>query len=245
MTRTATYFLADLHLGANYIDDHRAHERRVVDFLDSIKQSARTLFLMGDVIDYWFEYKTVAPRGYLRFFGKLTELADAGVEIVWFLGNHDIWLFDYLKNEIGMEVVDGFQVREIDGKKFFLSHGDGVGKIRPGFKFIRSIFRNRICQKLLASVHPRWTVGFAHAWSAHSRGTGSPAHFRGENEPQIIFAREYLQEHPEIDFFIFGHRHIARDYPLDDSTRLLMLGDCFQQFTYAVFDDGKLELCQF
>ena len=245
MTRTATYFLADLHLGANYIADHRTHERRVVDFLDSIKHSARTLFLMGDVIDYWFEYKTVAPRGYLRFFGKLTELADAGVEIVWFLGNHDIWLFDYLKNEIGMEVVDGFQVREIDGKKFFLSHGDGVGKIRPGFKFIRSIFRNRICQKLLASVHPRWTVGFAHAWSAHSRGTGSPAHFRGENEPQIIFAREYLQEHPEIDFFIFGHRHIARDYPLDDSTRLLMLGDCFQQFTYAVFNDGKLELCQF
>lgn len=252
MTRKATYFIADLHLGANYITDRLAHERRVTDFLDSIKPKARSLFLLGDVMDYWFEYKTVAPRGYVRFLGKLAELADDGVEVVWFLGNHDMWLFDYLKNEIGMEVVDGYQVRVIDGKKFFISHGDGIGKIRKGFRFIRTLFRNRLCQKLLASIHPRWTVGFAHAWSAHSRGTGSPAHFRGNDEPQIVFAREYLLDHPDIDFFMFGHRHILKDFPIQNtkslpngSSRVIMLGDCFKQFSYAVFEDGKMLLSAF
>lgn len=243
--RSTTYFIADLHIGATYITDPRDHERRVVDFLRSIKDDAKTLYLMGDVLDYWFEYKKVVPRGYIRFFGALAELADAGVEIIWFVGNHDIWLFDYLRDEIGLKVVDGVEIREIDGKRFFLSHGDGVGRIRPVFRFIRSLFRNRFCQWLFSGIHPRWTVGFAHSWSAHSRGKGSDARFQGEKEPQIEFARGYLAEHPDIDFFIFGHRHIARDYPLDDHTRLMMLGDCFKQFTYATFDGKELKLSSF
>lgn len=148
--RSTTYFIADLHIGAKYITDPRDHERRVVDFLRSIKDDAKTLYLMGDVLDYWFEYKKVVPRGYIRFFGALAELADAGVEIIWFVGNHDIWLFDYLRDEIGLKVVDGVEIREIDGKRFFLSHGDGVGRIRPGFRIIRSLFRNRFCQWLLS-----------------------------------------------------------------------------------------------
>ncbi|MBR5745314.1 MAG: metallophosphoesterase, partial [Muribaculaceae bacterium] len=115
--RSTTYFIADLHIGAKYITDPRDHERRVVDFLRSIKDDAKTLYLMGDVLDYWFEYKKVVPRGYIRFFGALAELADAGVEIIWFVGNHDIWLFDYLRDEIGLKVVDGVEIREIDGKR--------------------------------------------------------------------------------------------------------------------------------
>lgn len=243
--RSITYFMADIHLGAKYIDNPRGHEQRVVDFLRSIKDDAKTLYLLGDVIDYWFEYKKVVPRGYVRFFGALAELADAGVKIVWFLGNHDIWLFDYLKNEIGLTVVDGYQVTTIGDKRFFLSHGDGVGRIRPGFRVIRTLFRNRFCQWLFSGIHPRWTVGFAHGWSAHSRGKGSPAHFRGEDEPQIEFARQFLDQNPDIDFFVFGHRHIARDYPLNDRSRVVMLGDCFEQFTYATFDGNNLKLSSF
>ena len=125
--RDLTYFLSDLHLGAGYIPDHRAHERRVVDFLRSIEPRAKRIYLLGDILDYWWEYRDVVPRGFVRFFGELARLADSGVEITWFKGNHDIWIFDYLPSEIGLEVHDGIMVRDIDGARFLLEHGDGVG----------------------------------------------------------------------------------------------------------------------
>lgn len=125
------YFISDLHLGASYIPDPKAHERRAAAFVESLIGRASELIMLGDVLDYWYEYRNVAPRGYLRFFGALARLADSGVKITWFIGNHDIWLFDYLRDEIGLEVVDGVLVREILGKRFLLTHGDGVGRLKP------------------------------------------------------------------------------------------------------------------
>lgn len=242
MMRTKTYFISDLHLGAGYISDPRAHEQRVVKWLREIKQDARRLYLLGDILDYWFEYKTVVPRGYVRFFGALAELADAGVEITWFIGNHDIWIFDYLSREIGLTLVDGYKVVDIEGRKFFLSHGDGIGAMKPGFKFIRSVFRNKVCQKLYSSIHPRWTVGFAHGWSSHSRTSSCEvAEFLGEKEPFMVFAREYLtKEH--IDYFVFGHRHVLVSEKIDDNSTLIMLGDWITQFSYGVFDGAEFKL---
>lgn len=247
MEKKPVYFISDMHLGASYITDARAHEQRVVDFLNSIAGKASELLILGDALDYWFEYRTVVPRGYVRFFGALARLADSGVKVTWFIGNHDIWLFDYLRDEIGMEVVDGFQVREILGKRFFLSHGDGVGRLPLGFRLLRATFRNRFCQKLYSAIHPRWTIPFAHKWSNHSRHfdpTRVPVFEGEEREPLVSFCRDYLKETAEkIDFFVFGHRHVMADVRLDDSgSRMVILGDWIHHFSYGFFDGEDFSL---
>ena len=244
--RNKTYFISDLHLGAKYLSNPLDYERKVVRWLNSIKDSAKAIYLLGDILDYWYEYRNVVPRGFTRFLGTLATLADEGVEIRWYIGNHDIWIFDYIPSEIGAIVVDGFEVREIDGHRFFLSHGDGIGSLKPGFKFIRSMFRNRVCQKLFSGIHPRWTVPFAHRWSSHSRNfCNEVPKFLGEaKEPFISFARQWLNEHKDdtIDFFIFGHRHILLDFDLNKESRLIVLGDWIHHFSYAVYDGNTLKL---
>ena len=246
--RDKTYFVSDMHLGAAYIDDWRGHEGRVVRMLQSFEKDCKTLYLLGDILDYWFEYRTVVPRGYIRFFGQLARMSDMGIKIVWFIGNHDIWLFDYLRDQIGMEVIDGNVTRDIDGKRFFLGHGDALYGDKRSFRILRAFFRNRLCQKLYSGIHPRWTIPFAHRWSRHSRGVDPMSHpvvADPEKERFIIFARGYLAQHPDIDFFVLGHRHIALDYPIDNGTHVVILGDCFAQFTYAVFDGNSLQLLHF
>jgi UDP-2,3-diacylglucosamine hydrolase len=241
------YFISDLHLGATYFPDPRKWEMRVVEFLETVAADATELYLLGDILDYWYEYRNVAPRGFVRFFGALARMADRGVKIHWFIGNHDIWLFDYLRNEIGFEVVDGYVVREILGKRFFLSHGDGVGKLKPGFRFLRALFRNRVCQKLYAAVHPRWTIAFAHRWSTSSRDY-SPENvpqFEGEDkEPLVQFSREYLRDvDSSIDYFVYGHRHILLDMRLvPNDSRIVILGDWIHHFSYGVYDGKDFEL---
>ncbi len=240
---TKTYFISDLHLGASYIADHRAHEKRVVDFLETIAPDCKRLFLLGDILDYWWEYRTVVPRGFTRFFGALARLADAGVEIVWFKGNHDIWIFDYLPEEIGLTVHDGVMTTEIDGRRFLLEHGDGVGSLPWSFRRLRAIFRNPIAQRLYASIHPRWSIGFAHSWSSHSRKQGgyTPPEKAGDN--LINFARGYNADpkHEKIDFFIFGHCHILLDERLPEGGEIVILGDWIRHFSYAVWDGETLQ----
>lgn len=244
--RNKTYFISDLHLGAKYLSNPLDYERKVVRWLNSIKDSAKAIYLLGDILDYWYEYRNVVPRGFTRFLGTLASLADEGVEIRWYIGNHDIWIFDYIPSEIGAIVVDGYEVREIDGHRFFLSHGDGIGRLKPGFKFIRGMFRNRVCQKLFSGIHPRWTVPFAHRWSSHSRNFCNevPKFLGEEKEPFISFARQWLNEHKDdtIDFFIFGHRHILLDFDLNEKSRLIVLGDWIHHFSYAVYDGNTLKL---
>lgn len=247
------YFLSDLHLGAPYFKDSRQAEMRIVSFLDSIKDDADAIFLLGDVLDYWYEYRYVVPRGFVRFFGKLAELSDRGIRIVWFIGNHDIWIFDYLPNELGIEVVDGSLVEEIDGHKFFMTHGDGIGRLKPSFKLIRYLFRNRICQKLFSGIHPRWTVPFAYKWSDHSRHS-SPLP-SDEDAARMLenlnrFSREYLAEHPDVEYFMYGHLHLLKRFAIDirigegdnAGAEIIVLGEWLSQFSYAYWDGEKLEI---
>lgn len=249
------YFLSDLHLGAPYFSDSKEAERRIVSFLDSIKGDADVIYLLGDVLDYWYEYRYVVPRGFVRFFGKLAELSDSGIRIVWFIGNHDIWIFDYLPNELGIEVVDGYLVEEIDGKRFFMTHGDGVGQQKPMFRFIRSLFRNKVCQKLFSGIHPRWTIPFAYRWSDHSRHS-SPLPSESDAKWMIdnisSFSREYLSEHPDIDFFMYGHLHLLRRLEIkevydgrESNAEIIVLGEWLSHFSYAKWDGEKLELLKF
>lgn len=236
--------MSDLHLGAKYFADPGSAEKRVVRFLDTIKTEAEALYLLGDVLDYWFEYKHVVPRGYVRFFGKLAELADMGVKITWLIGNHDIWIFDYLPKELGIEVVDGVLEREVQGKRCVMTHGDGVGHMSKKFKFIRSLFRNRLCQKIYASIHPRWSVPLAYGWSSKNRGihpVASP--YAGpDREPLIRYALDHASVHPDVDYYIFGHRHILVEEKITDRAAAIILGEWIGLCSYAKMTDGVITL---
>lgn len=250
MSEKAVYFLSDLHLGASYIPDRRKHEARIVDFLRSIAPNAGAVYFLGDVLDYWFEYRTVVPRGFVRFFGQLASMADAGIRITWITGNHDIWLFDYLRDELGIRVIEspaqGGIEEEIMGKRFCLTHGDTFGPQSGSYLFLRKIFHNRLCQKLYASLNPRWTLPFAHGWSSQSRkGYGRAAN------PEITplklkslesAAKAYAEEHPQTSYIVMGHYHIAIDEPVTPWCRLIVLGDWISKDTYAVFDGNTLQL---
>lgn len=246
MARTLTYFISDLHLGSHCVADPRAHERAIVGWLNSIEPTAKALYILGDALDYWFEYRTVVPRGYVRFFGALARLADAGVEITWLKGNHDIWIFDYLPTEIGLTAVDGIVDRKIGGKRFVMEHGDGVGELRPSYHRMQRIFRNRTCQRLFAAIHPRWTVPFAHRWSSHSRKTGAAAPAKiSTTDPLVEFAEEYMAQHGHVDYFMFGHRHTVAEIDVAPDSHLYIIGDAFRRMTYAVFDGEKVEIRHF
>ena len=244
--RDLTYFISDLHLGAGYIPDHRAHERKVVGFLRSIEPRAKRIYLLGDILDYWWEYRDVVPRGFVRFFGELARLSDAGVEITWFKGNHDVWIFDYLPSEIGLEVHDGIMVRDIDGARFLMEHGDGVGRLPWTFRRLRALFRCRVAQRMFAAIHPRWTVGFAHAWSSHSRKTGGYVPHDGVGESLVEYAEQYNEEAvragaPRVDYFIVGRLHTLLERTIPDWGKVVVLGDWISKFTYAVWDGKSLK----
>ena len=245
------YFLSDLHLGAPYFADSREQERRVVDFLDSIKDDADVIYLLGDILDYWYEYRYVVPRGFVRFFGKIAELTDRGVRVVWFIGNHDIWIFDYLPSELGVEVVDGGLLERIDGHAFYLTHGDGVGRLKPSFRFLRRLFRSKTCQKLFSGIHPRWTVPFAYNWSRHSRKLEGPSPEDAERmmESITLFSSEYLAEHPDTDYFIYGHLHLFLSRKIQAQTKegtkeaeMVVLGEWIRRCSYALWDGTSLTL---
>lgn len=241
------YFISDLHLGAPYFQDSRAAENRVVAFLDSIKGDADAIYLLGDILDYWYEYRYVVPKGFVRFFGKLAELADRGVRIVWFIGNHDIWIFDYLPKEIGMEVVDGYKVEDIDGHKFLMTHGDGIGKLKPSFRLLRKLFRSKTCQKLFSGIHPRWTVPFAYNWSRHSRKVEGPSKEDAERMTRNIrlFSEEYLLEHPDVEYFMFGHLHLFERTRIAANSEIVVLGEWITTFSYGKWNGSSLELHTF
>lgn len=242
------YFISDLHLGASTLKDPRETEKRVVRWLDSVKDSASAIYMLGDVLDYWYEYKSVVPRGYVRFFGKIAELTDSGVEVYWLIGNHDIWIFDYLPSEIGVKVHKESFITEMSGRRFYLGHGDGEGELTFGFKLIRAVFRNRLCQILYSAIHPRWTVSFADGCSSGSRKSsgGIPKYSAASNNPLVNFAEEYNRKYVDkIDYFIFGHQHIAFDKQLASGSRIILLGDWISLFTYAEFDGEAVRLKYF
>ena len=212
------YFLSDAHLGSLAIPHGRTQERRLVNFLDSIKHKASAVYLLGDMFDFWYEFKTVVPKGYTRFLGKLSELTDLGVEVHFFIGNHDIWCGDYLEKECGVTLHREALTTEICGKEFYLAHGDGLGDPDAGFKLLRLLFHSRTMQRLFSALHPRWSVALGLNWAKHSRlkrVDGKDPDYMGEDkEPLVLYTKAYLKTHPNINFFIYGHRHIELGTPL-------------------------------
>lgn len=251
-SKKKVYFASDMHFGSLYHDDPMEVERKFVRWLCSIEKDAQAIVLVGDIFDYWYEYKYVVPRGYTRVIGKLADLSDKGIEVVIFTGNHDIWIFDYLPQEIDCTIFKEPQHLEYLGATFLIAHGDEFIQDDKAYRLLQSIFRNQFIQRLYGAIHPRWTVGFAHRWALSSRKRGAqsgyPAYKGEEQEYLVQYAKKYLSEHPEgsaPDFFIFGHRHIPLDLPISQKSRLLILGDWIHFFSYAVWDGSEMSLRYF
>jgi UDP-2,3-diacylglucosamine hydrolase len=242
--RKNIYFLSDFHLGAPDYESSLVREKKVVAFLNSIQHDASEIFILGDIFDFWYEYKKVVPKGYVRLLGKLAELTDSGIKVHAFVGNHDMWMSGYFEKELNIPVYYEPKIFQRNNNSFYIAHGDGLGPGDYGYKFLKKIFRNKFCQWLFGVFHPTWGIGMADYFSRKSRvKTGdSDSIFLGEdNEWLIIYAREILaKEH--YDYFIFGHRHFPLDFALSKHSRYINLGDWIKNFTYAVFDGNDIEL---
>ena len=238
------YFLSDFHLGAPDHNSSLQREKTIVAFLDSIKHDAGEIFIVGDMFDFWYEYRKVVPKGFVRILGKLAELTDAGIAMHFFVGNHDMWMKDYLTKELNITVYFQPEKFERSGKKFLVGHGDGLGPNDHGYKRLKKVFRNPVCQWMFGVLPPKIGIGVANYMSKRSRiKTGfSDERFLGDDkEWLLIYCKEVLKTE-NFDFFVFGHRHLAIDYRLDNGSRYINLGDWIRFFTYAVFDGQSLEL---
>ena len=238
------YFLSDFHLGAPNEQASRIREDNVVRFLQTAKEDAVAIFIVGDIFDFWFEYQHVVPKGFVRLLGCLASINDAGIPIHIFTGNHDLWMQDYLTKEIGAQVYFAPHEFNFSGKKFFIAHGDGLGPGDEGYKFIKKIFTSSICQWLFRWLHPDLGIKLANFFSTQSRiKTGSADEiFLGEDKEWLIIYAKELAKTNNANYFIFGHRHYPLDLKITDTARYINLGDWIRSNTYAVFDGNNLEL---
>lgn len=246
------YFASDFHLGIPDRKGSLERERLFVSWLDQVKSDATAIYLMGDLFDFWFEYKTVIPKGYARLFGKLAEITDSGIEVHLFRGNHDLWAFDYLQTEIGVRLHREAEITTLLNKKFFLCHGDGLGPGDYGYKFMKKVFENRVNQWLYRWIHPDIGNRLGSHFSKRSRltkmlteGTQYGRRNTSENEPIVIFSHEKAVADPTINYFIFGHVHFPEIIKLTENASCVILGDWVSRFTYAQFDGKEMKLKQY
>jgi UDP-2,3-diacylglucosamine hydrolase len=247
--RQKIYFASDFHLGIPDHDSSLVREKKLVAWLEMIASDAAEIFLMGDLFDFWFEYKTAIPRGYARLLGKLAEITDEGIPVHLFRGNHDMWAFDYLTKELNIQLHRDPEFREFNGKHFYLAHGDGLGPGDSGYKFIKKVFANPVNQWLFRQLHPDIGIRMALFWSRKSRNVNIEKEKRVQDinlkliqQRITVHSLAMLKQHPDLDFLIYGHYHYPLDIPVSDTARQLVLGDWITHFTYAVFDGEKLEL---
>ncbi len=241
------YFLSDFHLGAPDAQSSLLREKKIIRFLDEIKTDAAAIFIVGDLFDFWYEYKKVVPKGYVRILGKLADLTDAGIPIHFFVGNHDMWMRDYFQKELNIPVYFEPLVFEFNGKIFLVGHGDGLGPGDRGYKFIKKLFRNKACKWLFGILPPTFGMGIAHYFSRKSRAqTGqTDERFLGEDKEWLIIHSKAVLKKDFYDYLIFGHRHLPIDFKLDDKSRYINLGDWIKYFSYAEFNGQNLELKYF
>lgn len=237
------YFASDFHLGIPTHEKSLEREKKIVRWLDAIAVDATHIYLLGDIFDFWFEYKYVVPKGYIRLLGKLAELRDKGIKITVFKGNHDMWMFGYFGEELGIPVIsDELEFLE-NGKSFYLHHGDGLGPGDYGYKRIKRIFRSPVCIWLFSKLPPQWGMGLANYLSSKSRLANAPKDekFEEDSEWLLLYCKQLVQTKP-YDFMIFGHRHLPLDISITEKSRYINLGEWIHHFTYAAFDGENLEL---
>jgi UDP-2,3-diacylglucosamine hydrolase len=235
------FFASDFHLGLPAGSPPLDREKKVVKWLKSVAPLANEIYLLGDVFDFWWEYKLVVPRGFTRFMGTVAEITDSGIPVHFFTGNHDMWITDYLVKECGITPHTEPVTLTLDGKKFHLAHGEGLGTKDAGYKILLSIFRNRLLRSMYSALHPSIGIGIGLKWSLSSRlGKGIKKEFLGEEKEDLIRYTKSILEKDNIDYFIFGHRHLEMKYILSNGTEIVFLGDWIKSGSYADWDGNSL-----
>lgn len=238
------YFSSDNHLGAPTAEASKPRELKFISWLNQIEADAAAIFLLGDLFDFWFEYKTVVPKGFVRVLGKLAQLRDKGIPIYFFVGNHDLWMNDYFETELNIPVYHKPQLFELNSKRFFIGHGDGLGPGDKGYKRMKKVFTSPFFQWLFRWVHPDIGIRVAQYMSVKNKLiSGDEDHkFLGEdNEWLVAYAKRKLEQ-AYYDYFIFGHRHLPMQIKVGDNSTYYNLGDWIVHYTYGVFDGSDFEL---
>ncbi|MUU79199.1 UDP-2,3-diacylglucosamine diphosphatase [Winogradskyella sp. HL2-2] len=238
------YFSSDNHLGAPTPEASKPREKKFVSWLDEIKDDAAAIFLLGDLFDFWFEYKTVVPKGFTRTLGKLAEITDSGIPVYFFVGNHDLWMKDYFKTELNIPVFHKPQEFSFNNKSFFIGHGDGLGPKDKGYKRMKKVFTNPFFKWLFRWMHPDIGMKIGQYMSVKNKmiSGDDDAKFLGEdNEWLAQYAKRKLQD-KHRDYFIFGHRHLPLEIQLNETSKYINLGDWILYYTYGVFDGTTFEL---
>lgn len=238
MGKKLTYFVSDVHLGLQ-VADPAARERRFADFLSSLPENTESVYLLGDIWDFWYEYRDVVPKGYIRVFSALRSLMDRGVEVFFFQGNHDVWTYSYFE-ELGMKKLTQPALVEIGGKRFCLGHGDGLGPVPAGYRLLRGVFHSRVAQFLFSLLHPWLAFRLGNGWSRNNRLSHDQSYeFRGADEPLYNFAEAFAKDH-DVDYFIFGHYHADVRMTLPSGAEFFILKDWMQGSPYLCFDGSAI-----
>ncbi|MEH6704104.1 UDP-2,3-diacylglucosamine diphosphatase [Galbibacter orientalis] len=238
------YFASDNHLGAPTRKESAIREKKFVAWLDEVKQDAAAIFLLGDLFDFWFEYKTVIPKGFSRTFGKLAEITDAGIPIYYFVGNHDLWMDGYFEEELNIPVYHTPQEFTFNNKKFFIGHGDGLGPGDKGYKRMKKVFTNPVAKWFFRWLHPDLGVKLAQYLSVKNKlisGDEDIKFLGEENEWLVQYCKRKLESEYR-DYFVFGHRHLPLEIDLNNNSKYVNLGDWIHYYTYAEFDGTELRL---
>ena len=241
------YFASDNHLGAPNLEDSLVREKKFVSWLDKVKEDAEAIILVGDIFDFWFEYKEVVPKGFTRTLGKLAEISDRGIDIHFFAGNHDMWLRDYFQKELNLKIHTGSEIFTINDKKLFVAHGDGLGPGDTSFKLMKKVFQNPFFNWCFRCLHPDLGVKLGKFLSNKNRlkSAVEDLKFNGnENEWLTKYCRAKLEKE-HYDCFIFGHRHLPLEIELSNKSKYINLGDWITHFTYAEFDGSSVSLRKF
>lgn len=247
MTSKKIYFASDFHLGVPTHQSSLEREKKICSWLESIRHDAAEIFLVGDIFDFWYEYKYTVPKGTVRLLGKIAEITDSGIPVHFFTGNHDVWMKDYFVEELGVSVHHHPVVRIFNDKKFYIGHGDGLGPGDKWYKVLQFFFTSKTWQWMFSRIHPNLAFYIAKRSSKRSRvitGDSDEKFLGNENEWLFLYAREYLKKEA-IDYFVFGHRHLPLNLDVDGKARYVNLGEWFQYCTYAVFDGNELKLEKF
>ena len=240
------FFASDFHLGAPDKASSLEREKKIVKWLDHIKEEAHAIFLVGDIFDFWFEYKRSIPKGFIRFQGKIAELTDNGIPVIFFTGNHDMWMFDYFKEELNVTIYRDPEVFTFNGKRLLVGHGDGLGPEDTFYKLLRKVFTNKTCQWLFARIHPNLGIGLANMWSKKSRITSTAKEEKRQHKEEwlLTYCKE-VETSTHHDFYVFGHRHLPLKLPVNDESTYFNLGEWVNYLTYGIFDGNKMLLTTF
>lgn len=247
MSSKKIYFASDFHLGVPTLEISLEREKMVCRWLDSIKGDAAEIYLVGDLFDFWFEHKYTVPKGFTRLLGKIAELTDSGIKVIFFTGNHDLWMRDYFTKELNVVIHYEPITKVYNNKTFFIGHGDGMGPGDRGYKLLKLIFTSKVCHWLYSRLHPNFSFWFARYTSRRSKittGDSDEKFLCAEKEWLFLFSKDYLKNH-KVDYFIFGHRHLPLELDVDGKAKYINLGEWIKYRTYAIFDGETLSLEKF